>query len=97
MVKRLGTDRLEDLPGIGPSIADDLRRIGIHEPRQLRGVAPEALFDRLQAVDGPTDRCVLYTFRCAQHFVECDGVVRPADLLQWWNWKDDDEALTGYP
>ncbi|HEY5109189.1 MAG TPA: helix-hairpin-helix domain-containing protein [Acidimicrobiales bacterium] len=88
MVKRLGLDRLESLPGIGPSMADDLRRIGIDEPGQLRQAVPEDLFDRLQVIDGPTDRCVLYAFRAAHHFVQSDGDVDDAELLDWWNWKD---------
>lgn len=79
--------RLEDLPGIGPSIADDLRRIGVERPEQLPGEDPYELFDRLEAIDGPTDRCVLYVFRCAQYAVN-KGPDGDPELLKWWSWKD---------
>jgi len=88
VVKQVGLVRLESLPGIGPSIAEDLRRIGVHDPAQLRHEEPEDLYERLQAVDGPTDRCVLYTFRAAHHFVTRNGAVDDAALLLWWNWTD---------
>jgi hypothetical protein len=88
-LKKLGLDRLEDLPGIGPSIADDLRRIGIAVPAQIGAREPEALYGRLVAVDGPTDRCVLYILRAAHHFVENEGVVADDSLLRWWSWKDE--------
>lgn len=78
--------RLEDLPGVGPSIAGDLRRIGVLRPSELGSLDPEALYERLQDVDGPTDRCVLYVFRCAQYAVT-NSDPNP-ELLRWWNWKD---------
>ncbi|RBH35826.1 mitomycin resistance protein, partial [Pseudomonas sp. MWU13-2860] len=31
---------LRELPNIGPSLAEDLRLLGIDEPRQLRGADP---------------------------------------------------------
>ena len=39
--------RLEDIPNIGPSIADDLRALDIFEPAQLVGRDPYALYARL--------------------------------------------------
>ena len=38
--KQVGLDRFESLPGIGPSIAEDLRRIGVHEPRSCATNGP---------------------------------------------------------
>lgn len=35
--------RLVDIPNIGPSIAGDLRALGITEPRQLVGRDPYAM------------------------------------------------------
>jgi hypothetical protein len=38
---------LEDVPNIGPSIADDLRSIGIKSPHMLRGKNAVELYERL--------------------------------------------------
>lgn len=73
---------MRDLPGVGPSISDDYARIGITDPRQLDETSPQALFDRLEAIDGPTDRCVLYVFRCAWYAVTAS--VPEPQLFKWW-------------
>jgi hypothetical protein len=80
-------DDLQRIPSVGPSIARDLRDIGIRRVADLRGRNPERLYARLNARRGITqDRCVLYTFRCAVYFA---STTRPQpDLLKWWNWKD---------
>ncbi len=77
--------RLRDLPGVGHSIADDYARIGITDPEQLREADPDELFDRLELLDGPTDRCVLYVFRCARYAVSTSAP--DPSLLDWWAWK----------
>lgn len=87
-MKALGRDRLEDLPGVGPSIADDFRRIGIACPSQLLDAEPEELYDRLATLDGPTDRCVLYVFRAAHYYVSTADADLDQHLLLWWHWKD---------
>ncbi len=76
---------LQELPGVGQSIADDYSRIGITSPEQLREADPEELFDRLELLDGPTDRCVLYVFRCARYAVSTSEP--DPSLLDWWAWK----------
>lgn len=76
---------LRDLPGVGQSIADDYSRIGITSPEQLLESDPEEMFDRLELLDGPTDRCVLYVFRCARYAVSTS--VPDPSLLDWWAWK----------
>ena len=79
-------DPLQAIPGVGPSIAADLRGIGIDAVAALAGRDPEELFARLQVHQGvAVDRCVLYVFRCAVYFAEGG---RDADLLKWWSWKD---------
>ena len=77
---------LSRIPGVGPSIATDLYRIGIHEVAELRGRNPEVLYGELcRQVGRPVDRCVLYVFRCAVYFA---SEPRPdPELLKWWNWK----------
>ena len=41
---RTGVARLTDIPNIGVSVAGDLRRLGITEPRGLVGKSPLALY-----------------------------------------------------
>ncbi len=79
-------DRLQAIPGVGPSIAADLRRLGIREVSDLRGRSPETLYAGLcREVGHSVDRCVLYVFRCAVYFA---SEAKPdPELLKWWNWK----------
>lgn len=78
---------LQRIPGVGPSIARDLHRLGIQEVAELRGRNPEVLYaDLCREVGRHVDRCVLYVFRCAVYFAsESD---HDPELLNWWNWKD---------
>jgi len=80
-------DELSTLPGVGPSIAADLRHLGVHPVRDLASADPEALFERLCELTGhDQDACVLYTFRCAVYAARTPEP--QADLLKWWNWKE---------
>jgi hypothetical protein len=80
------TDSLLHIPGVGPSIARDLRRVGIQEVAELRGRNPESLYaDLCRQVGRPVDRCVLYVFRCAVYFAS--EAKHDPELLKWWNWK----------
>lgn len=85
--RRVGTDALRTLPGVGPSIATDLRRLGIRSVADLGRRDPERLYARLNELTGVRqDPCVLYVFRCAVYAARSS---RPkAHLLKWWNWKD---------
>jgi len=70
---------LEQLPNIGPAVAASLRRIGIHEPGQLRGADAFALYQRLCAATGQRhDPCVLDTFMAAVDFMN------GATAAPWW-------------
>ena len=79
-------DELQQLPGVGRSIAADLRRLGVKSIRDLARSDPERLYVRLCEITGTRqDPCVLYTFRCA---VYAARTPRPkVELLKWWNWK----------
>ena len=78
---------LESIPGVGKSIAHDLRDLGIYKVNDLVSQSPEALYDDLCRIrEAVIDRCVLYVFRCAVYYAENDHPV--PDLLKWWNWKD---------
>lgn len=81
------TQALESIPGIGKSLAEDLRVLGIQKSSDLVGKDPEKMYKKLMALHGThIDRCVLYTFRCA---VYCASTKSP-DLKKtlWWNWMD---------
>lgn len=80
-------DDLQTIPGVGKSIAQDLRDIGIHSVADLKGCDPVKLYDRSNRVAGALqDRCLLYVFRCAVYFAEHRR--HDPEKLKWWNWKD---------
>jgi len=82
------TDELQVIPGVGPSIASDLRSLGIRRVDDLKRADPQDLYDRLCEKTGVRqDRCVLYTFRCAVYYAT--RPVHDPEKLKWWNWKDD--------
>jgi len=73
--------RLEQLPNIGPSLAADLRRIGIERPADLVGQDAYVLYRRLCQVSGQRqDPCVLDTFLAATDFM------RGAVAAPWWKY-----------
>jgi hypothetical protein len=78
---------LQEIPGVGPSIADDLLAIGINAIDDLKGQNPETLYHKSNRIAGTVqDRCLLYVFRCAVYYA---STKRPsAEKLQWWYWKD---------
>ena len=80
-------DELQTIPGVGPSLARDLRLLGIEKIADLAGREPEELYRRLEErVGHHVDRCVLYVFRSSVYFA---GQTRPEpELTRWWNWKD---------
>lgn len=78
---------LQEIPGIGPSIARDLYALGIRQPADLRHKNPEALYAQSNRLAGvKQDRCLLYTFRCAVYFASHSR--HDPEKLKWWNWKD---------
>jgi nucleotidyltransferase/DNA polymerase involved in DNA repair len=80
---------LRDIPGVGPSIAQDLIRIGIHSIDDLKGKDPYVLYDQSNASAGCIqDRCLLYVFKEAVYYAETPAHNRDPEKLKWWNWKD---------
>jgi len=80
---------LTDIPGVGKSIAQDLRNIGIHHVEDLKGMDPERLYALSNDYAGKTqDRCLLYVLRCAVYFAETPQQERDPEKLKWWNWKE---------
>ena len=84
---RRDKDPLQEIPGVGPSIASDLRELGIEQVADLDGGDPQELYERLCALRGVhQDRCVLYVFRGAVYYASRKR--HDPELLKWWNWKD---------
>ena len=80
-------DELQRIPGVGPSLADDLHELGVHTIRSLAKKDPERLFARLERKRAAKqDPCVLYVFRCAVYFARTPDP--DFGLLRWWRWKD---------
>ena len=83
-------ERLEQLPNVGPSLAADLRRIGIERPAELRGQDPLALYRRLcEATGHRQDPCVLDTFMAVTDFM------RGGPAAPWWNFTAQRKATFG--
>ncbi|HET6632422.1 MAG TPA: helix-hairpin-helix domain-containing protein [Rhodanobacteraceae bacterium] len=86
-MKRPAADPLQAIPGVGPSIAADLRELGVQTVADLYGRDPERMYENLIARRGAhQDRCLLYVFRCAVHFASKPDA--PPETLRWWYWKD---------
>jgi hypothetical protein len=78
---------LQRIPGVGPSLAQDLLDLGYQQVSELRDANPERMYDELCALrDQYIDRCVLYVFRCAVYYAS--HAEHQPELLKWWNWKD---------
>jgi Pathogenicity locus len=89
-------DDLQRIPGVGPSIARDLRGLGIRRVADLAGRSPEALYRALNERRGQRqDPCVLYVFRSAVYFA---STARPdPERLKWWWWKDRGAGSSARP
>ena len=82
--------QLEQLPNIGPSIAGDLRLIGIAHPQQLADQDAFHLYQALCRTTGKRhDPCVLDTFMAA-----CD-FMRGAAAKPWWDYTAQRKAQFG--
>ncbi|CAN5703940.1 hypothetical protein BH11PSE8_BH11PSE8_03230 [soil metagenome] len=82
--------RLEQLPNIGPSLAEDLRLIGIQQPQDLRGKDAFVLYQALCAATGQRqDPCVLDTFMAATDFMG------GAEAAPWWHYTPQRKVLFG--
>ena len=83
-------ERLEQLPNIGPSLAQDLRAIGIQDPQQLSGRDPFELYRALCTASGKRqDPCVLDTFMAATDFMN------GAEARPWWSYTAQRKARYG--
>lgn len=75
------------IPGVGPSLAQDLYDLGYRSLSELKGADAEEMYEKHCTQRGfRVDRCVLYVFRCAVYFASHEQ--HEPELLKWWNWKD---------
>ena len=75
---------LTHLPNIGPSLAGDLRLIGIQTPAALKGRDPYALFETLcEMTQQRHDPCVLDVFISVTCFMDGEP---PA---VWWKFTEE--------
>lgn len=82
--------RLTDIPNIGPSIAQDLREIGIEQPRQLIGRDPYELYRLSNERRGMRqDPCLLDCFIAAVRFMQ---VTPPTP---WWHYTAERKRQLG--
>ena len=89
-------DELRAIPGIGKSLAVDLRDLGYKRVADLKGEDPQEIYERLMRIrGGHQDRCVLYVFRCAVYFASRRKY--DAEKLKWWNWSDANLARPSRP
>jgi len=76
--------RLEDIPNIGPSVADDLRQLGITSPTELVGRDPYAMYTELCRITGQKhDPCLLDTFIAAVRYMEGEP------KKPWWKYTEE--------
>ena len=78
---RTNVAKLEDIPNVGRSIADDLRLIGFPLPSDLPGSDPYAMYNALCLKTGQRhDPCVIDTFIAAVRYMEGEP------KKPWWNY-----------
>ena len=89
-VERNAVRTLTDLPNIGPSLAGDLRAIGIDVPDDLIGADPWVLYEALCVSSGQyQDPCVLDTFLSVTDFM----AGQPP--REWWAYTAQRKARYG--
>ena len=90
-MRMIGTeisDKLEDIPNIGKSIASDLRSLGILNPKQLASRDPLQTYLALGDSMGLRhDPCVLYTLMAAQHYLQT------GEAIPWWKFSEQGRSM----
>ena len=87
MSKKEIIKELQQIPGVGPSLAEDLWLVGIRSIHDLKNKDPENLYAKLCTLTNTKhDRCVLYVFRCAVYYASTQK--HNPEKLKWWYWKD---------
>jgi hypothetical protein len=80
--------RLEQIPNVGRAVAEDLQRIGITRPEQLKGKDGLTLYRKLNKATGVRhDPCMADTLMAAVDFMN-GGKAKP-----WWQFTAKRKAL----
>lgn len=83
-------ESFEQLPNVGPTMAGDLRALGLAHPRELAHRDPFVLYQSLCAYTGKRqDPCVLDTFMAITDFM------RGAAPAPWWAYTAQRKVLYG--
>ena len=83
---------LEQLPNVGPAMAADLRRLGIHTPQALKSHDGLELYQALCTLTGQRhDPCVLDTLLAVVDFMH------GAAPAPWWAYTARRKALMARP
>jgi len=78
---------LKQIPGVGKSIEQDFKQIGINSIKDLTNKDPETLYKKMCAKQGEKlDRCLLYVCKTATYYA--NNKTHNPEKLKWWNWKD---------
>jgi len=85
--KRIGFDKLESIPNVGPAIAAKLRLLGYEAATDLKRADPYAMYKKLCELTGKShDPCLLDVFISAVSF--CNG--NPPEY--WWKFTAERKA-----
>ena len=80
-------NEFQQIPGVGPNIAQDFVDLGFSRISDLKNQNPELMYENLcKTRQQYIDRCVLYVFREAVYYTSHEK--HDPELLKWWNWKD---------
>jgi len=91
-VKRETTQKLTDLPNIGPSMASSLRMIGINKPGELTGRDPVELYGQLCEKSGTRqDPCVLDVLMSVTDFMN------GGEPKVWWDYTPERKRMSQIP
>lgn len=81
---------LEQIPNIGPAVAEDLRLLGIEKPQDLCDRDPFEMYQQLCALtETRQDPCVLDTFMAVVDFMG------GAPATPWWRYTAERKAQFG--
>lgn len=76
------------MPNVGPATVADFALLGIHQPNDLKGKDPLALYDALCDITGQRhDPCVIDVFMAAVHYVET------GEAKRWWDFTAERKRL----
>lgn len=89
-VIREKVEKLTDLPNIGKTVANDLKKIGITSPKQLKGQDPYDLYVRFcTAFEERQDPCMLDVLMSITDFM--DG----GEPRVWWDYTSERKRRYG--